>query len=285
MSLSENTNGFTMPVQPMGGYYGGSSGGFGGWGDGSFWIIILFLFMMSGWNNGFGGGFGGNGAIPYMMNNTTNTDVQRGFDQNAVMTGINGINNAVTTGFGNVQTALCSGFAGVNAGVSNGFAQAEIANNARQIADMQQAFASQTAITSGLTGLQSQLAQCCCDNRAATNDLKYTVATEACADRSAISDALRDVIASNTANTQAILDKMCQQELDALKTQNANLQTQLNMANLAASQNAQTAQITAGQRSLANEVEQYIAPNPKPAYIVQSPYCCNQNAYGCGCGA
>lgn len=282
MSLTENTNGgFTMPVQPM----GGTNGGFGGWGDGSFWIIILFLFMMSGWNNGFGGGFGGNGAIPYMMSNTTNTDVQRGFDQNSIMTGINGINNAVTTGFGNVQTALCSGFAGVNAGVSNGFAQAEIANNARQIADMQQAFASQTAITSGLTGLQSQLAQCCCDNRAATNDLKYTVATEACADRSAISDALRDVIASNTANTQAILDKMCQQELESLKMQNANLQTQLNMASLAASQNAQTAQITAGQRSLANEVEQYIAPNPKPAYIVQSPYCCNQNAYGCGCGA
>lgn len=156
MSLTENGNGIVMPVAPMGGYgYGGN--GFDSFGGSGWWVILFLFAMMGGWGNGFGNGFGGGNAFPWM---NTNNDVQRGFDQSAVMNGITGLSGAVTSGFGDVQTALCSGFAGVNAGVSNGFAQAEIANNARQIADMQQAFAAQTAITSGLTGLQSQLAQC-----------------------------------------------------------------------------------------------------------------------------
>lgn len=250
-----------------------------GWGgDGAWWLLVLFLFAMNGWG-GFGG-FGGNnaGAVPYI-----NNDVQRGFDQSAVMSGINGLQNTVVGGFGDIQTALCGGFAGVNAGVANGFAQAEIANNARQIANMNQAFASQTAITGGMNTIASQLQNCCCENRAGIADLKYTVATEACADRSAISDALRDVIASNTANTQAILDKLCQQEIDTLKTQNANLQTQVNLANMQASQTAQTSRILADNAAQTQALEQYLNPAPIPAYVVQNPNCCAQYN-GCGCG-
>lgn len=118
----------------------------------------------------------------------------------------------------------------------------------------------------------------------AVANLGATIAAENCADRQAVSDALRDVIANNTANTQMIIDKLCQQEIDALKAQNANLQNQLVMANLAASQNAQTAAIEAGQRALANEVEQYVLPTARPAYIVQNPNCCQNFGYGCGCG-
>lgn len=280
MAFTDDTN-TTMLVQPSG-FGGGNGFGFGN--DGSAWWLLILFVLLGGWNNGGFGGYGG-GAIPYMMNNTTNNDVQRGFDQNAIMTGINGINNAVTNGFGNVQTTLCSGFAGVNAGVANGFAQAEIANNARQIADMQQAFAAQTAMTAGLTGIQSQLANCCCENRAGIADTKYALATEACATRTANADNTNALMNAITAGIQSIKDDLCADRLEAERRENANLRTQLSMAQLAASQNAQTAQIEAGQRSLANEVEQYIAPNPKPAYIVQSPYCCNQNVYGCGCGA
>lgn len=282
MALTDESTGMVMPVSPM---YGSGNGGFGnGFGGDGWWILLLFI-LLGGWNNGGFGGYGGVGAMPYLMNNTTNNDVQRGFDQSAIMSGINGINNAVTTGFGNVQTALCSGFAGVNAGVANGFAQAEIANNARQIADMQQAFASQTAITAGMNGIQSQLANCCCENRAGIADTKYALATEACATRTANADNTNALMNAITAGIQSIKDDLCADRLEAERRENANLRTQLSMAQLAASQNAQTAQIEAGQRSLANEVEQYIAPNPKPAYIVQSPYCCNQNVYGCGCGA
>lgn len=277
MSLTNTNDGFTMPVVPMGGGYGyGGNGGSSMFGnDPLTLIIILFLFMiMGGWNNN---GYGnGGGSTPYVVNN----DIQRGFDQATLTNGITDISTGLCNGFSNVQQSLCNGFAGVNAGVANGFAQAEIANNARQIADMQQQFASQTAITSGMTGLQSQLAQCCCDNRAATNDLKYVISTEACADRQSINDALRDVIASNTANTQAILDKLCQQEIDALKTENANLQTQLNLANLGASQNAQTAQILADN---AAQTAQLLPKAPVAAYVVPSPYS-YQNQCGCGCG-
>lgn len=277
MSLTNTNDGFTMPVVPMGGGYGNGGSGLSGWGGDSFiWLIILFLFFaMSGaWgNNGYGNG---GGSTPYVVNN----DIQRGFDQASLSNGINGIASDMCNGFSNVQQSLCNGFAGVNSTVSNGFAQAEISNNARQIADMQQQFASQTAITSGMTGLQSQLAQCCCDNRAATNDLKYVISTEACADRQSVNDALRDVIASNTANTQAILDKLCQQEIDALKTENANLQTQLNLANLGASQNAQTATILADN---AAQTAQLLPKAPVAAYVVPSPYA-YQNQCGCGCG-
>ena len=268
-----NTEGMdtTMLVQPTG--YG-NNGGFGnGWGGDGFWLLLLFIILG---NNGWGNGYGGNAGTTYVAN-----DVQRGFDQAAVTTGINGLSTGLCNGFANVQQSLCNGFAGVNGAISNGFAQAEIANNARQMADMQQNFATQTAIYQGVNGMQSQLAQCCCDNRLASAQLQNVIQTEACADRQSVNDALRDVIASNTANTQAILDKMCQQEIDALKTQNQNLQTQINLANLAASQNQQTAQLLADNAAQTQYVVNRVAPYPIPSYQVASPY---NVPSGCGCG-
>jgi len=127
-------------------------------------------------------------------------------------------------------------------------------------------------------------------------NLGAQIASEACADRQTVNDGVRDILATNTANTQALLntinggiqsiqDKLCQQEIDALKTQNANLQTQLNLANLKGSQDAQTAAILAGQAAQTTALEQYLNPTPIPAYVVANPACCNQNfGYGCGCG-
>lgn len=217
----DSDNGMIMPVAPT-----GFGGGFGnGFGDNGWWIILLFV-LLGGWGNGFGG-YGNGGGVGFVDNS-----VQRGFDQSAVMNGLTGIGNSVVSGFGDVQTALCGGFAGVNAGIANGFAQMEIANNARQIADMQQEFA-----------LQSQLANCCCENRLGTADLKYTIATEACSDRAAVTNALEAVIANQTANTQRILDTLCADKIDAKNEQIMALERQLAMANLAASQTAQTAEI------------------------------------------
>ena len=283
-----------MPVQPA--YGGGAFGGMGYGGD--FWLILILLFAFGGgWGGGFGGYGGFNGQLsydfPWLLQGQQgiNANTNAGFNQAAINSGISSLQNSITSGFGDVQL----GIAGVNQNlcqtgnvitnaVTNGFAQAEIANNSRQIANMQTAFANQTAMNQGFNGLTSQLAQCCCDNRLATAQTQALVQSENCADRAALSDGIRDIIESNTRNTQAILDKLCQQEVDALKAQNATLQNQVLMRDLAASQATQTATIEAGQRALANEVEQYVAPNPKPAYIVQSPYCCNQAAYGCGCG-
>lgn len=241
MSLSENGNGLVMPVGPM--YGNGSSNGFG-WNDGSFWIIILFLFafMGNGWGN-----WGGNSGTT-----TINNDVQRGFDQQAVMSGLTGINSAVASGFAGAEISRCN-------------AQANILQT---LNDMAMAFQN-----------------CCCENRAQSADLKYTIATEACADRQAVTDALRDVTATMTAQTQTILDKMCQQEIDALKAQNANLQTQINLANLTQSQTDQTARILADNAAQTATLKQNLNPTPVPAYVVQNPNCCGSNYYaGCGCG-
>lgn len=229
MSLSENGNGLSAAdvaaVMGNNGYGNGNMG----WGDGSFWIIVLFLFAFMG--NGFGG-FGGGNAMPYVMNNTAN-DVQRGFDQQALMSGINDLNGSVCNGFNSTQMAIMQ----------------------------------------GLNSVGMSLQNCCCENRAGIADLKYTVATEACADRQAVTDALRDVQALITSSTQSIHDKLCQQEIDALKAQNENLRTQLNITALKESQTDQTATII-----------QRLNPTPVPAYVVQNPGCCSTSYNGCSCG-
>ena len=258
----EGGNSMVMPVAPM---YGNGYGNNGFGNDGSWWILLLFI-LLGGWNNGFGGGYGGGSA--YAVDGL----VQRGFDQAAVMNGITGINSAVTSGFGDVQTTLCGGFAGVNAAVSNGFAQAEIANNARAMSNMQQMF-----------GLQSQFADCCCENRLASADLKYTIATENCADRYEAAQNTRDIMENCNRNNQAILDKLCSLELESKNDRIADLERQLTMASLAASQGAQTSQILADNSRQTAVLEDYLNPVPRPAYIVQNPNCCAQNV-GCGCG-
>ena len=178
----------------------------------------------------------------------------------------------MTSGFGDVQTALCGGFASVNAGIANGFAQAEISENARQMANMNQMF-----------GVQTALQNCCCENRSNIADLKYTVATENCADRQALNEGVRDIIASQTASTQRILDQLCSDKIEQKNDTIAQLRSELLYARGQASQDVQTAAIQAGQRSLANEVEQYVAPRAIPAYVVQNPNCCGTYT-GCGCG-
>ena len=250
MSLSYDSNGnLVMPVSPMG--YGNSNGFLGG--DGAWWLIVLLLIGWGG--NGFGNGFGG-GAT------NVGNDVQRGFDQSAVMNGLTGITSAITSGFANAETA----------------------DNARQMANMQQAFATQSAISGGINTLASQLANCCCENRLATANLNATILAENCADRAAVSDALRDVIVNQNAGVQRILDTMCQDKIDAKNEKIAELQNQLTMANLAASQNAQTAQIMADNAAQTAALEHYLNPTPIPAYVVQNPNCCTQNFGGCGCG-
>ena len=229
---------------------GNDGWGFGG--DGAWWLIILFLFMFNGnWGNGFGYGGGGVG-----------NEVQRGFDQNSIMNGLSSINSTLTNGFVDTAAALC-----------NGFAQAEISANARQMADMNQNFA-----------LQSQFADCCCENRLASADLKYTIATENCADRTALNEGIRDILESQNNGIQRILDTMCQDKIDAKNERIADLERQLTMANLAASQGAQTAAILANNEAQTNALEQYLAPVPRPAYIVQNPNGCGCNSCNTGCG-
>ena len=238
MALTDENGGMgtTMLVQPS-----GNGGGFGFGGDSGWWIILLFI-LLGGWGGNFGGGFGGDNFYPWMNNSN---QMSAGFQNAMLNDSINGIQ---------------SGIQGINS---------QLCNN--QIADLERSFAAQTANTAGMNALQSQMANCCCDNRAAIADLKYTVATEACADRNAISSALRDVLSATQAQTQTILDKMCAQEIEALRTRNAELQTQVNMQALAASQTAQTAALVADNTAQTQYLVNRIAPYPVPAYTVTNP--------------
>ena len=205
-----NSTPMYMPVMPAG--YGNGFGGFGGM-DG-WWIILLFLFAGGGmWGNGFGG-FGGNEIYPWMNQADITTS---GFQNQMLNTSINGIQNAVTSGFGDIQTALCGGFGTVNANIANGFAQAEIGANARQMADMNRSFDAQVATMQGFNGVQGQLAQCCCDNRLATVQTQNIVQNDGAATRLAIQQ-----------QTQAILDKMCQDKIDAKNEKIVELNNRIN---------------------------------------------------------
>lgn len=210
------------------------------------------------------------------------------------MGGINGINsgiqglstqlcncccdmqNTVNQGFFGVQNALCNGFNGV-----------EQSANARQMANMNTAFGLQTAMNQGFNGLSSDLANCCCENRLATNDLKYTIAQENCADRAAISEGIRDILENCNRNNQRILDQLCQDKIDAKNEKIADLERQLTMADLRASQIAQTAQIRAGQveeiDAMYNRLRDCPVPT-MPVYGSQPIFTCPNNNNGCGCG-
>ena len=262
MAFSEESgNGmFTMPVSPM---YGGNGNGFGFGGDWA-WIILLLLL---GWgNNGWGnGGFdgGAGGLYPWMNQAEITSD---GFRDQMLNSNVTSIRD----GIGDISTQLCNGFAGVNASIANGFAQSEIAANARQMADMNRSFA-----------LQSQFADCCCENRLASCQTQNIVQNEGNMTRFADANNTRDIIDSQTRGTQAILDKLCALELDSVKQDNANLRTQLNMASLAASQNAQTASI---RNEIINELRSCPIPS-QPVYGNTPIFTCgSNNSCGCGCG-
>ena len=289
---SENTS-FQMPVQPLygGGY--GNNGGFGFGGDWS-WILLLVLLCGGGWGGGFGGwGMGGFGNMalgydfPWLLNgqNQINANTNAGFDHAATQAAIGNLSTAVTAGFGDVATQLCGGFAGVNAtvnGAQNALAQQLYAN---QIADLERSFAAQTASTQGMNSIAMNLQNCCCENRSNIADLKYTVATENCADRAAISDGIRDLLAATQAQTQTILTQLCNDKLEQKNDTIAQLRSQVNELSRQASQTAQNAFISQG---FANEVDALYnrlnsCPVPTTPVYGRTPiFTCNQQA-GCGC--
>lgn len=251
MALTDDVN-VSMPVAPMN--YGGGFGGFNG--DWS-WIIILLLFgMFGGW--GGNGNFGGNNLYPWLLNDNT----QNGFNTAALGNQLNGIQNSITTGFGN----------------------AEVANCGRTIDSLNRSFDSQTALTNAIYGINSSLQNCCCENRANIADLKYTIASENCADRQAVSDALKDVITANAQGVQRILDQICSDKIDAKNEKIAELQNQLNLATMRESQTAQNAFIAQGLNNEVDALYNRLSNCPVPSVPVYG----RQNIFtnsGCGCGA
>lgn len=293
-----------------GGYRRGGGDGFGNGGNDVLWIFLLFA-LLGGFNGnrGFGGqggsygagNIGGNEIYPWLNQAQLTTDGFRDQMINGTINGIQqGVNNLSTqlcnccgdmqmslaNGFAGVQNSLCNGFNSVNVGMLNGFNGVEQGANARQIANMQQAFNAQTATMQGFSGVQAQTAQLASDIQLGNAQQTATILAENCADRAALSDGVRDIIANQNAGIQKIIDKLCDQELFAERRENDNLRQQLNMANLQASQAAQNTLITQG---FANEVDALYnrlnnCPVPTTPVYGRTPiFTCNNNGCGCGC--
>ena len=303
MALTDNSNtGFYMPVQPAyGGGYGNGSGLFGG---DLAWLILILLVCGNGW--GFGGGFGG-GMMPWMMgmnmggfdmgylypwlNNSQH--ISDGFRDQQLNTQIGDLRSDVNRGFGDVQLGIsglgrqiCETGNGITQAVNSGFSAAEIAANGRQMANMQTQF-----------GIQSAIQQGTASNAAGIADLRYTVATENCADRTQAMQNTRDIIDAQNRGTQAILDKLCALELDGVKSQlaqaqreNVGLQNQVNMAAFRESQANQNALFAQGMNAEVDALYNRLKNcpvNTVPVYGNQPVFTCAGPSFGnngCGCG-
>ena len=252
---------------------------------------------MGGWNNGFGGfgGFGGgaDGMYPWLSNGQK--EIMQNTNQGFNTLQLGNQLNDISSGVQNISTQLCNGFAGVNQTVSSGFANAESSANARQMANMNQNFANQTAMLQGFNQISSQFADCCCENRLANCQTQNIIQNEGNATRFADANNTRDIIESQNRNSQAILDKLCQLELDNVKAQleaKNDIIGQLRQENLyargQASQVAQTAELRTSQATTANQLVNELRSCPipsQPVYGNQPIFNCSPSwgNNGCGC--
>ena len=270
---TNNGNGFAYPYPVMSGMGGNGFGGFGG--DGALWLIVLLALIWG--NNGNGnGGFFGNGGFDngYAWLSNGQKDIMSqtsdGFNSLHISNQVEGIRDGINA----LSNQLCNCCADMNQTVSNGFYNSEIAANNRQMADMNQMY-----------NLSSQLANCCCENRLATANLNATILAENCADRAALADGLKDILINQTANTQKILDQLCNDKIDAKNEKITDLQREILMKDLQASQIAQNSFIAQG---FANEVDQLYnrlnnCPVPSTPVYGRTPIFTCPNSNGCGC--
>lgn len=261
---TNNGNGFAYPYPVMSGFGNGGFGGFGG--DGAIWIILIIA-LLGGFNNG-NGGFGGygNNDFAWLSNGQKDimTNTNNGFDTLHLSNQLEGTRDGIYS----LSNQLCNCCADMNQTVSNGFYNAEIAANNRAVNQMQDNFA-----------LSRQFADCCCENRLGVQDLKATVISENCSDREVLRQIGQDILVNQTANTQKIIDEIFRDRLDEKDDKIAELNRQLQMADLRASQIAQTQAITS---NIYNELKN-CPVGTVPVYGSQPIFTCPNNN-GCGCG-
>lgn len=263
MSLNDGSPTMTMPVAPTG-MTGGGWGGFGG--DNGWWFIILFLAIFCGWG-GYGNSFGNNGrnsggVVDGYVLASDFSNIERKLDN---------VNNGICDGFYAMNTGMLNGFAGVTQAVTSGFSNAELSRCNQQAALMQQ-----------LNNMAMQAQECCCENRAAIAQVRYDMATQACDTRNTVQNTTRDIIDAMNCGFRSIDQRLTAQELAAKDTKIAEQNQQLFVAQLAASQNAQTLDL----RNYVSGQLAYYNPRPVPAFSVPAPYqyagCNSGYNYGCG---
>ena len=225
------------------------------WNDGSWlWFLIVVFAIFGGWGNGFGG-FGGG------INGGVGSEIQRGFDNQAVISKLDGLSNGLCDGFYAMNNSMLTGFNGINTNIMQTGYGIQQAINADTVANMQ-----------NTNALQSQIANCCCETREAIQGVNYNMATNTCALQNTINNNTRDIIDNQNAGFRSILDYLCQDKIATLTAENNDLRR-------AASQDRQNALLTSAMSAQTNQIINAVNPAPIPAYTVPNP-----NAYyGCGC--
>lgn len=232
----------------------------GGWADGGWlWIIVVFA-LLFGWGNGGFGGFGGNGGA--LQGYATQADIQRGFDNSAVVSKLDGISNGLCDGFYAMNNSMLTGFNGINTNIMQTGYGIQQAINADTVANMQ-----------NTNALQSQLANCCCETREAIQGVNYNMATNTCALQNTMNNNTRDIIDSQQAGTRAILDFLTNDKIATLQAENNDLRR-------AASQDRQNALLTTTMAAQTNQIIDAVRPTPVPSFPASNLY---GYAYGCGC--
>ena len=234
-----------------------------GWGDGGWlWFIVVIFAIFGGWGGGFGG-FGGNGGA--LQGYATQADIQRGFDNSAIVSKLDGITNGLCDGFYAVNNGMLTGFNGINTNILQTGFGIQQAINADTVANMQ-----------NTNALQSQLANCCCETREAIQGVNYNMAQSTCALQNTMNSNTRDIIDSQNAGTRAILDYLCNEKISSLQAENSDLRR-------AASQDKQSALLTTAMASQTQQIINAVNPSAIPAYVVPNPN--TYVNYGCGCNS
>ena len=226
------------------------------WNDGSWlWFLIVVFAIFGGWGNGFGGfGGGTNGGV--------GSEILRGFDNQAVISKLDGLSNGLCDGFYALNKSMLTGFNGINTNIMRTGYGIQQAVNADTVANMQ-----------NTNALQSQLANCSCETREAIQGVNYNMATNTCALQNTMNKNTRDIIDSQQAGTRAILDFLTNDKIATLQAENNDLRR-------AASQDRQSALLTTQMAAQTQQIINAVNPAPIPAYTVPNP---NAYAYGCGC--
>lgn len=238
-------------------------GGDGGW----LWFIVVIFAIFGGWGGGFGGWSNNGGGA--MQGYATQADIQRGFDNQAVVSKLDGISNGLCDGFYAMNNSMLTGFNGINTNIMQTGYGIQQAINADTVANMQ-----------NTNALQAQLANCCCETREAIQGVNYNMATNTCALQNTMNNNTRDIIDSQQAGTRAILDFLTQDKIAALTAENNDLRR-------AASQDRQNALLTTAMTAQTSQILDAVRPTPVPAYPAASPcglgnWSPNVLANGCG---
>nr|DAU18589.1 MAG TPA: hypothetical protein [Caudoviricetes sp.] len=225
------------------------------WNDGSWlWFLIVVFAIFGGWGNGFGGFGGTNGSV--------GSEIQRGFDNQAVVSKLDGISNGLCDGFYAMNNSMLTGFNGINTNIMQTGYGIQQAVNADTVANMQ-----------NTNALQSQLANCCCETREAIQGVNYNMATQANTLQNTMCNNTRDIIDSQQAGTRAILDFLTNDKIATLQAENNDLRR-------AASQDRQNALLTTTMAAQTNQIIDAVRPTPVPSFPASNLY---GYAYGCGC--